>query len=296
MNRIKLTRQHLADASGLPAVLAASWEIFELIAATRFGQRRRLPGHVSRVHASPAVPPSAGRNALAFAPSMPPVPPADAGQNPPKPAADAWPRSPMLWPPWRAALSTPPAASGRARGRYRGPFGLPGRRQRSGPDHPAAGRGGLGGGRGGVRGLPRAQAAGTWRQPWPPGTAGSRPACCGAAAAPPGGHDAVCAWRIWLRAMRSRPAGRTDLHVWERAVVDAGAALRIAADCLHRSHLASPARPARRSCPIACSSPGAALRPNWRQAGTCCIPISSAPRTGWRRNGRNGRRWLPRCR
>ena len=30
-------------------------------------------------------------------------------------------------------------------------------------------------------------------------------------------------------------AGRTDLHVWERAVVDAGAALRIAADCLHRS-------------------------------------------------------------
>jgi hypothetical protein len=30
-------------------------------------------------------------------------------------------------------------------------------------------------------------------------------------------------------------AGRTDLHVWERAVVDAGAAVRIAADCLHRS-------------------------------------------------------------
>ena len=29
--------------------------------------------------------------------------------------------------------------------------------------------------------------------------------------------------------------GRTDLHVWERVVVDAGAALRIAADCLHRS-------------------------------------------------------------
>ena len=30
-------------------------------------------------------------------------------------------------------------------------------------------------------------------------------------------------------------AGRTDLHVWERAVIDTGAALRIAADCLHRS-------------------------------------------------------------
>ena len=29
--------------------------------------------------------------------------------------------------------------------------------------------------------------------------------------------------------------GRTDLHVWERAVIDAGAALRIAADCVHRS-------------------------------------------------------------
>jgi hypothetical protein len=30
-------------------------------------------------------------------------------------------------------------------------------------------------------------------------------------------------------------AGRADLHVWERAVIDAGAALRIAADCLSRS-------------------------------------------------------------
>ena len=30
-------------------------------------------------------------------------------------------------------------------------------------------------------------------------------------------------------------AGRTDLDVWERAVIDTGAALRIAADCLHRS-------------------------------------------------------------
>ena len=30
-------------------------------------------------------------------------------------------------------------------------------------------------------------------------------------------------------------AGRTDLHVWERVVIDTGAALRIAADCLHRS-------------------------------------------------------------
>ena len=32
-------------------------------------------------------------------------------------------------------------------------------------------------------------------------------------------------------------AGRTDLHAWERAVVDSGAAVRIAADCLHHSHL-----------------------------------------------------------
>jgi hypothetical protein len=30
-------------------------------------------------------------------------------------------------------------------------------------------------------------------------------------------------------------AGRTDLDVWERAVIDTGAALRIAADCLYRS-------------------------------------------------------------
>ena len=40
-------------------------------------------------------------------------------------------------------------------------------------------------------------------------------------------------------------ANRTDLHVWERAVVDSGAALRIAADCLHRSAAdLSPGEPA----------------------------------------------------
>ena len=44
-------------------------------------------------------------------------------------------------------------------------------------------------------------------------------------------------------------AGRTDLHVWERAVADSGAAVRIAADCLHHSHLElGPAGPARRAC------------------------------------------------
>ena len=45
-------------------------------------------------------------------------------------------------------------------------------------------------------------------------------------------------------------AGRTDLHVWERAVIDTGAALRIAADCLHRSVAElNPGEPAREPAP-----------------------------------------------
>jgi hypothetical protein len=45
-------------------------------------------------------------------------------------------------------------------------------------------------------------------------------------------------------------AGRTDLHVWERAVIDTGAALRIAADCLHRSVAdLSPGEPASEPAP-----------------------------------------------
>ena len=87
-------------------------------------------------------------------------------------------------------------------------------------------------------------------------------------------------------------AGRTDLQVWERAVVDTGAALRIAADCLHHSHPgARPGRTAGRTCSVTGASSRREPRPNWPQAGTCCTPTSPAPRTGWLRNGRTGRRW-----
>ena len=48
-------------------------------------------------------------------------------------------------------------------------------------------------------------------------------------------------------------AGRTDLHVWERAVVDAGAALRIAADCLHRSMADPNPREPAGNCAPACA-------------------------------------------
>ena len=52
-------------------------------------------------------------------------------------------------------------------------------------------------------------------------------------------------------------AGRTDLHVWERAVIDTGAALRIAADCLHRSAAdLTASEPVSEPAPSPCASPG----------------------------------------
>ena len=70
MNQIGLIQQRLADAGSLPAVLAASWEIFELIAASASAS----PGESPEIYPaftfarSSAV---SGRNAVAFAPSMP---------------------------------------------------------------------------------------------------------------------------------------------------------------------------------------------------------------------------------
>lgn len=87
MNRIKLARQYLADASGLPAVLAAGWEVFELIAATASASAGESPDmYPAFTFASGAA--VSGRNALAFASSLPPLP-GEAGQDPPEPAADA---------------------------------------------------------------------------------------------------------------------------------------------------------------------------------------------------------------
>jgi hypothetical protein len=86
VNRVKLIHQRLADADGLPAVLCACWEIFELVGTI-----------VSECAGeSPAMYPAftfargsavSGRNALAFAPSMPPVS-GEPGHRPAKPAQD----------------------------------------------------------------------------------------------------------------------------------------------------------------------------------------------------------------
>ena len=88
MNQIGLIQQRLADAGSLPAVLAASWEIFELIAASASAS----PGESPEIYPaftfarSSAV---SGRNAVAFAPSMP-VFSANTVHDPPKPTADAY--------------------------------------------------------------------------------------------------------------------------------------------------------------------------------------------------------------
>jgi hypothetical protein len=88
MNQIGLIQQRLVDAGSLPAVLAASWEIFELIAASASAS----PGESPEIYPaftfarSSAV---SGRNAVAFAPSMP-VFSANAVHDPPTPTADAY--------------------------------------------------------------------------------------------------------------------------------------------------------------------------------------------------------------
>jgi hypothetical protein len=86
VDRIKLIHQRLADADGLPAVLSVSWEIFELvgtIAAASAGQSPDMYPAFTFARGA-AV---SGRNALAFAPSLPPVP-GEPGHMPLKPAGD----------------------------------------------------------------------------------------------------------------------------------------------------------------------------------------------------------------
>ena len=87
MNEIKLTGRRLADAGGLPAVLAAGWDIFELvgtIAAAAAGASPDLYAAFTFARGA-AV---SGRNAIAFAPSVPPIS-GGAGHELPKPSGDA---------------------------------------------------------------------------------------------------------------------------------------------------------------------------------------------------------------
>jgi hypothetical protein len=86
VNRIKLIHQRLAEADGLPAVLSVSWEIFELvgtIASASAGTSPVMYPAFTFARGS-AV---SGRNAIAFAPSMPPVS-GEPGHSPLKPAGD----------------------------------------------------------------------------------------------------------------------------------------------------------------------------------------------------------------
>ena len=88
MNQIKLARQHLADASDVPAMLAASWELFELIAAIASASAVECPDmYPAFTFASGAA--VNGRNALAFAPSLPPLS-RGAAHDPPKPVGEVY--------------------------------------------------------------------------------------------------------------------------------------------------------------------------------------------------------------
>jgi len=88
VNQIKLAHQRLVDPDGLPAVLAAGWEIFELItiiaSASADESSDLYPAFTFARGAAVS-----GRNAIAFALSMPPVP-ADTAHSPPKPAGDPY--------------------------------------------------------------------------------------------------------------------------------------------------------------------------------------------------------------
>jgi hypothetical protein len=85
VNETKLIYRRLADADNLSEVLAAGWDIFELIttiASASAGESPDLYPAFTFARGS-AV---SGRNAIAFAPSMPPI--VGAGHELPKPAGD----------------------------------------------------------------------------------------------------------------------------------------------------------------------------------------------------------------
>ena len=88
MNQIKLIHRRLAGAGGLPAVLAASWDIFELIATVASVSAGESPDmYPAFTFARGAA--ISGRNAIAFAPSLPPIP-SEAPPGPPTPGADVY--------------------------------------------------------------------------------------------------------------------------------------------------------------------------------------------------------------
>ena len=72
MNQIELIHQRLVDAGGSPAVLVAGWDIFDLIAASCSASACESPDlYPAFTFARGAA--VSGRNAIAFASSMPPT-------------------------------------------------------------------------------------------------------------------------------------------------------------------------------------------------------------------------------
>jgi hypothetical protein len=86
VNRIKLIHQRLAEADGLPAVLSVSWEIFELVGTIASASAGKSPDMYPAFTFARGSAVS-GRNAIAFAPSLPPVS-GETGHRPLKPAGD----------------------------------------------------------------------------------------------------------------------------------------------------------------------------------------------------------------
>jgi hypothetical protein len=70
MNQIEVIRQHLIDADGVPGVLAASWQVFELVRAVTDANADQAPDmYPAFTFARGAA--VSGRNAIAYAPSLP---------------------------------------------------------------------------------------------------------------------------------------------------------------------------------------------------------------------------------
>ena len=70
MKQIEVTRQHLIDADGVSGVLAAGWQVFELVrAVTGANADRASDMYPAFTFARGAA--VSGRNAIAFAPSLP---------------------------------------------------------------------------------------------------------------------------------------------------------------------------------------------------------------------------------
>jgi hypothetical protein len=70
VKQIELARHRLLGADGMPGVLSAGWEIFELVMAVAVASADQSPGMYPAFTFARGSAVS-GRNAIAFAPSMP---------------------------------------------------------------------------------------------------------------------------------------------------------------------------------------------------------------------------------